>query len=155
MHNASLIALHLLSAVIWVGGMFFAYMALRPVAASQLEPPQRLALWAGTFGKFFPWVWAAVILLPLTGYAVAYPIYGSMKYFPVYIHLMQGLGIVMILLFLHVFFAPYKKLQRAVAAQDWAAGGKQLAQIRMLVGTNLVLGILVILSAAAGRYLPA
>jgi len=151
---ASLIALHLLSAVIWVGGMFFAYMSLRPVAASQLEPPQRLALWSGTFGKFFPWVWAAVILLPLTGYWMAYAAWGTMKFFPIYIHVMQGVGILMIMLYLHVFFAPYKRLQRAVAAQDWATGGKQLAQIRVLVGTNLVLGVIVILSAAAGRYLP-
>ena len=29
--------LHVLSIVVWVGGMFFAYMALRPVAASVLE----------------------------------------------------------------------------------------------------------------------
>lgn len=151
---ATLIALHLLSAVIWVGGMFFAYMALRPVAASRLEAPQRLTLWAGTFGKFFPWVWAAVILLPLTGYWMGYAAWGTMKYFPVYIHLMQGLGIVMILLYLHVFFAPYKRLQRAVAAEDWAAGARALGQIRMLVGVNLLLGVLVILSAAAGRYLP-
>ena len=40
------IALHLLAAVIWVGGMFFAYMALRPAAASLLEPPLRLPLWS-------------------------------------------------------------------------------------------------------------
>src|SRR5574340_509670 len=59
--------LHLLSVVVWVGGMFFAYMALRPVAASVLEPPQRLALWAGVFGKFFPWVWASVVLILLSG----------------------------------------------------------------------------------------
>ena len=55
--------LHVLSVVVWVGGMFFAYMALRPVAASVLEPPQRLTLWAGVFGKFFPWVWGSVVLL--------------------------------------------------------------------------------------------
>lgn len=37
------ITLHVLSAVVWVGGMFFAWMALRPVAASLLEPPPRVA----------------------------------------------------------------------------------------------------------------
>ena len=33
-----LIALHILAAVVWVGGIFFAYMVLRP-SAGPLEPP--------------------------------------------------------------------------------------------------------------------
>lgn len=154
MSYAVLIALHLLSSVIWVGGMFFAYMALRPVAADVLEPPARLRLWSGTFGKFFPWVWAAVILLPLTGYWMAYTAWGTMKFFPVYVHVMQGVGILMILIYLHVFFAPYRRLRAAVASEDWATGGAQLAQVRRLIGLNLLLGIIVILAASAGRYLP-
>jgi len=38
------ITLHTLSAVIWVGGMFFAHFALRPAANHLLEPPLRLFL---------------------------------------------------------------------------------------------------------------
>ena len=48
------ISAHILSVVIWVGGMFFAYMAMRPAAASVLEPPKRLSLWLPTFKRFFP-----------------------------------------------------------------------------------------------------
>ncbi|MEI9804681.1 MAG: hypothetical protein WDN48_09810 [Pseudolabrys sp.] len=51
-----LLTLHILSAVVWVGGMFAAYLCLRP-AAGALEGPQRLALWRAFFAKFFPWVW--------------------------------------------------------------------------------------------------
>ncbi len=61
------IVLHVLSSVLWVGGMFFAYMALRPVAAATLEPPQRLTLWAGVFGRFFPWVWTSIVVLLVNG----------------------------------------------------------------------------------------
>src|SRR5690606_5692971 len=61
-----LFPLHLLAAVVWVGGMFFAYMALRPAAATVLPPPQRLPLWTQTFRRFFPWVWITVVLLPVT-----------------------------------------------------------------------------------------
>ena len=71
------IALHVLSAVIWVGGMFFAYMALRPVAAQQLEPPQRLSLWVGVFSKFFPFVWLSVLFLLTTGYNLLFSIWGG------------------------------------------------------------------------------
>ncbi|HCH57240.1 MAG TPA: hypothetical protein DEV64_09140, partial [Rhodospirillaceae bacterium] len=57
------LALHLLAALVWVGGMFFAIMVLR-LAAGELEPPVRVPLWGRVFSKFFPWVWMAVIVLP-------------------------------------------------------------------------------------------
>ena len=71
---------------------------------------------------------------------------------PVFIHTMNGLGIVMILIYLHVFFAPYKRLKQAVANENWPEAGKRLNQIRMLVGINTLLGLIVISVAAAGRY---
>jgi uncharacterized membrane protein len=58
------------------------------------------------------------------------------------------------MLFAHVFFAPFKRLKRAVAAQDWQAGGAALGQIRMLVGINLSLGLVTIVVGALGT-LPA
>ena len=147
------ITLHLLAVVIWVGGMFFAYMALRPVAATLLEPPLRMPLWSQTFARFFPWVWAAVILLPVTGYWMILYVFGGFAKLALYIHIMQGLGILMTLIFLHVYFAPYPRLKRAVAAGDFAAAGKQLATIRKLIGLNLILGLSVIVVASSGRYL--
>jgi uncharacterized membrane protein len=143
--------LHVLSVVVWVGGMFFAYMALRPVAASLLEPPQRLALWAGVFGKFFPWVWASVALILLTGLHMLVVFGGASA--PLYALAMLGLGVLMMLIFAHVFFSPYKKLKRAVAAQDWKAGGAALGQIRMLIGINLSIGLLTIAVVFLGRGL--
>lgn len=150
--NSLLIALHVLSAVIWVGGMFFAYVCLRPVAATQLEPPVRLTLWVGTFGKFFPWVWASVILLPLTGYWMLFGLFGGFANAPIYIHLMNGIGIIMILIYLHVFFAPYRRLKQAVLKQDWPTGGQKLGQIRKLVGFNTLLGVITVAIASGGRY---
>ena len=143
--------LHVLSVVIWVGGMFFAYMALRPVAASVLEPPQRLTLWAGVFGKFFPWVWASVALILLTGLYMLGMLGGASA--PLYALTMLGLGVVMMLIFAHVFFSPYKKLKRAVGEQNWKAGGAALGQIRRLIGINLSLGLLTMAVAFIGRAL--
>ena len=142
--------LHVLGVVVWVGGMFFAYMALRPVAASVLEPPQRLTLWAGVFGKFFPWVWVSVALIFLTGLHMLMTLGGVSA--PLYVLAMLVLGVAMMLIFAHVFFSPYKKLKRAVAAQDWKAGGAALGQIRMLIGINLSLGLLTIAVVFLGRW---
>lgn len=146
------ITLHILSAVIWVGGMFFAWMALRPVAASLLEPPLRLPLWAQTFARFFPWVWAAVLALPASGYWMIYAAFGGFGNVGLHVHLMHVLGIVMILIFLHVYFAPYRRLRRHVAAGDFPVAGRDLAQIRRLVGLNLILGLIVIALATGGAY---
>ena len=142
------VVLHLLSVVVWVGGMFFAHQCLRPVAAGQLEPPQRLQLWVGVFGRFFPWVWAAVALILGTGLWMM--MQGKLG---LYVHIMFGLGLVMMAIFAHVFFAPYKRLKAAVTAADWPDGGKRLAQIRKLVGINTLIGVVVIAIGAGGRYL--
>ena len=146
--NLSLL-LHVLGVVVWVGGMFFAYMALRPVAASVLEPPQRLALWAGVFGKFFPWVWVSVLLILLTGLHMLMVFGGASA--PLYALAMLLIGLAMMAIFGHVFFSPYRKLKAAVAAADWKAGGAALGQIRMLIGINLSLGLLTIAVVCLGR----
>ena len=145
--------LHVLAVVIWVGGMFFAYMCLRPVAAGQLEPPARLTLWSGVFARFFPWVFASVAIILATGLWMVYAVLGGFAVTGLYINLMFWLGLVMMLIFLHVYFAPYRRLRVAVEQADWPAGGKQLALIRMLVGINTTLGLLVIAIASGGRFL--
>jgi uncharacterized membrane protein len=141
--------LHVVSVVVWVGGMFLAYLAVRPAAVEALEPPQRLRLWAGIFRRFFRWVWAAVALLLLTGFSMM----GEMERVPAYVQAMAGVGIVMMAIFLHVFFAPYGRLKRAVAAEDWKAGGAALSQIRVLVGINLLLGLANVAVALLGPAL--
>jgi uncharacterized membrane protein len=122
------ISLHMLSVVVWVGGMFFAYMALRPVAASLLEPSQRLPLWSQTFAKFFPWVWAAVVLLMATGLWMVKAMFGGFGNVGLHIHVMAGLGTLMMLLFLHIFFAPYRRLKQALTANDLPEAGRRLSQ---------------------------
>lgn len=147
------VLLHVLAVVLWVGGMFFAYVVLRPVAASQLEPPVRLTLWAGVFGRFFPWVWLSIAVILATGFWLIFGAYGGMGEVRGHVHTMLLLGIIMMLIFMHVFFAPYGRLKRAVAAQDWPAGGKALGQIRMLVGINTLIGLATIAVASGGRFL--
>ena len=147
------ISLHLLAAIIWVGGMFFAYMVLRPEAAAQLQPPQRLPLWAGSFRRFFGWVWLAVAILPLTGYWMIFAVFGGMGHLGLHVHIMNGLGLLMIALYAFVYFVPYRRLKEAVVIQDWPAGGRNLNVIRRIVGTNLLLGLCTAVVAAGGRYL--
>lgn len=142
---------HILAAVVWVGGMFFAHQVLRPAAAG-LEPAPRLALWSRVLGRFFAWVFAAIVLLLASGFALISGVYGGFDRIALYIQLMMGLGILMMLLFLHLYFAPWRRFRAAVARQDWLEGGRQLGQIRTLVTINLVLGLIVVAIGGSGRY---
>lgn len=143
--------LHALSAVVWVGGMFFAHQVLRPAAAA-LDPGPRLLLWSRVLGRFFAWIIAAIVLLLVSGYTLVFTVFGGLSRVGIHIHLMQGIGIVMMLLFFHLYFAPWRRFRTAVTRQDWAEGGRQLGQIRMIVTINLVLGVVVVAIGSSGRY---
>jgi uncharacterized membrane protein len=105
------------------------------------------------FSNFFPWVWVCVTVVLLTGLWMIFAVFGGMGKVGLYVHAMLGLGILMMLIFAHVYFAPFKRLKRAVAAKDWPAGGKALSQIRVLVGINTTIGMVTIAVGAGGRYM--
>ena len=143
--------LHILGFTIWVGGMFFAYMALRPAAVKTLSPAQRLPLWAATFDRFFPWVWLSVIALFGSGlYLIA--LAGGFSVVALYIWAMFTVGVLMLLIFGHVYFSAYRRLRKNVAKQDWKAAGAALAQIRLLIAINLSLGIINLFIATLGKF---
>ena len=133
--------LHVLAALIWVGGMFFAWMVLRPAAGVALEGPARLKLWVQVFPRFFLWVWAAVVVLQFAGFELA----------PRYVQVMMGLYVVMVALFIRIQALQLPELRRAVAAEQWPEGAAVLGRIRRLVGINLIVG-LVLVAVAAARF---
>ena len=148
---AILIALHVVAAVVWVGGMFFAYVVLRP-SAGPLQSETRLALWHRVFGKFFPWVSTSIVVLLASGYGMMFRYFGGFAGAAPYIHVMQGIGIVMMLLFLHLFFVPWRRFGTAVESRHFAEAARYLGQIRRIVATNLVLGLVTIIVGASGRF---
>src|SRR5581483_3688355 len=108
-----LLAVHLLAAVFWVGGMAFAYTMLRP-AAGALDPPVRLPLWRRVFTGFFPWVGLSIVVLLVSGFAMIFLLFGSFADAPPYVHAMMGVGILMMLLYLHLIFAPWRRFRAAL-----------------------------------------
>ena len=145
------LAFHILGAVVWVGGMFAAYVCLRP-AAGALEPPQRLRLWRNFFAKFLPWVWVCVLLLLASGYWLLLTSFGGFAHAPLYINLMQALGLIMVVLFVWLFHGPWLKFKRAADAQDWPAAAANLNRIRQIIMVNLPLGLIVVVIGGTGRF---
>ena len=144
--------LHVLAAVVWVGGMFFAYVVLRPSAVGVEAVPERLKLWGRVFQRFFCWVWAAVILLLVSGYWMVVVELGGFAAIGIHVHIMQGIGLIMIAIFLHLYFSPYARFRRALARDDFEGAGTALNQIRSTVAVNLVLGLVITVVGSAGGY---
>jgi uncharacterized membrane protein len=146
------IAVHILAAVFWVGGMYFAHQCLRPAAELHLPPPLRLVLWRGVLRRFFSRVWLAIAALLISGYVMIFVYFGGFKDLGIHVHLMQASGWLMIGLYLHIYFGPYSRLKAALNEQDFPAAGAQQAKIRKIVGINLMLGIVTIVLGATGRF---
>ncbi|WQG58645.1 CopD family protein [Pseudomonas sp. RTB3] len=141
--------LHVLAALIWVGGMFFAWMILRPAAVAALEGPARLRLWANVFQRFFVWVWVAVLVLPISGVGLLQLQFAGFELAPRYVQVMMGLYVVMVALFIRIQALQLPELRRAVVAEQWPEGAAALGQIRRLVGINLIVGLVVVAIASA------
>ena len=135
--------IHLLAALIWVGGMFFAYVVLRPAAVEVLEPPQRLCLWDAVFRRFFVWVWSVVAILLVSGLYMIY-LSGGITHVGLHIHIMLALGLAMMAIYGYVFFACYVPFSLNVANQRWKEAGEMLGKIRKLIAVNLTLGLLIV-----------
>lgn len=146
----SMLLLHVLGVVVWVGGMFLMHVAVRPAAVALLLPPQRLPLLASVLGRFFLWVAAAVVVVLLSGIGMILE-GGGFRNAHLSVHVMFATGLAMMAIFLHIRFSPFRRLQSAVALPDWPAAARHLEQVRQLVTINLVLGILTIAVATVGR----
>lgn len=140
---------HLAAAIFWMGGMAFMLLALRGPANALLQPPVRLPLMAAVLARFFVVVGISIAVLLGTGLYLL--LATGMKGAPPGWHAMAALGVLMILVFAHLFFSPYKRLKAAVAAGDWPEGGRRMGQIALLAKFNLGLGWLAIAAVILWR----
>ncbi|HEY2133137.1 MAG TPA: CopD family protein [Acetobacteraceae bacterium] len=146
-----LLAVHLLGAAIWVGGMAFALLVLRP-SLTVLEGPQRLALLAQVFRRFFLVVWHAMPLILLTGYAMLFGYFGGFAGVAWPVHVMHLFGLIMLAVFVALFFGPWSSMRAAMRTGDHARAGAALGRIRRLITVNLVLGLLTVVVASFSQF---
>lgn len=138
------LAVHLVCVVIWVGGMFFALIVLRPALAA-LEPAQRIALHNRVFRRFFLVVWHVMPIAIISGYAMIWGMYGGFARLPWNINAMQGIAWLMAVIFFVIVFGPYRRFR---AAASTARAAQAADNIRRLILANLVLGLAVVVIAA-------
>jgi len=142
--------IHLVAAIFWMGGMAFMLLALRPAAVALLEPPERLMLMGAVWKRFFLIVMVSIVALFATGTHLYTAAFRAIKAatgqgaVPLGWNVMLVLGLLMMAIFGHIYFAGYAKFKRAMAVQEWPLAGKAAAQIHTLMVTNFVLGWLAI-----------
>jgi uncharacterized membrane protein len=139
------LAVHFLAAVVWVGGMFYTVVVLRP-ALNVLDASPRLQLHMLTLKKFFFVVWHAMPLVLLTGWAMIFSAWGGFAMLPLSINVMQGIALLMALIFIYTFFGPWQRLRRAIRP-----GPELIARIRLMVTINLALGAGAIIAGSLGH----
>jgi uncharacterized membrane protein len=138
-----LLALHLLGAVVWVGGLAFMLLVLRP-SLGALEPPLRLAVHQKAFRKFFLYVWHAMPIVLLSGYAMLFGVLGGFEGVNWAVHLMHLLGLIMAGIFLVIFFGPWKAMRAATAGANTAAAATAVDRIRVLAFITLAVGVVTV-----------
>ena len=151
MVGSLLYALHVLGAVLWVGGMVFALAVLRP-ALAVLEPPQRLVLHEAVLGRFFRLIWHVMPIMLLTGYVMLFGWYGGFVGAGWHIHTMHFTALLMTGVFVAIVAGPWKEFRAALGGGDRAAAATAMNRIRLLVTMNLALGLLTVAVAAWGRF---
>lgn len=147
------ISLHLLASTLWIGGMLVMLLAVRPAAVQLLEPPLRLPLLTQSLGRFFNWVWLSLALLPATGLWMLFSVFGGFAHAGWHIHAMLLLFLVMALIFLFLFFGPYRRLKLALSEQQLAEAGRLMGRIRQIVMINATLGVVTLVVGGGGRYI--
>jgi uncharacterized membrane protein len=155
MFYALLKATHLLAVIVWLGGIVFMLFFLRPAVAG-LDLPVRVRLLHAVLARFLNAVVVIAVLTLGSGLWMWMRVArqttqaGASLNSPLEWMVMAALGVLMAAILGHVRFALFKRLQRAVDAQDWPAGGVALSSIRSWVMVNLGLGLAIVLVVVLG-----
>lgn len=140
---------HVLSIVVWIGGMVFAHFFLRPAVAA-LQPPDRLRLMHDVLGRFFKavlWLstWAVASGVWMVGRVAKETVQADGHFaMPLAWTVMAALGVLMWLIFGHIRFVLYKRMSGTVATANWPLGGSALTDIRLWLTVNMALGLLTV-----------
>lgn len=145
-------ALHVLSAVTWIGGMLFVILVLRPTLPG-LPAETRMPFFAQILKRFFVLVWLAVVTILVSGYLLVSGLFGGFASAPLYVHFMHAIGLLMAALYVYLFFVVYTPFKKAVAGAQPEAVQPLAERMRKIVTMNLILGVIVVVIATAGRYI--
>ncbi len=156
------VAVHIVSAVVWLGGMLFMVMVMLPVARQAMQeggPGAGLEMLRDAADRFLPVAWTAMIMLGLSGGYLAWEHWGirpgvffsdSGRFMQI-LQVKSGLFMMVVLLSLiHDFWLGPKILEKLDAARE---SGQVVPQslgrkvVRMTAGVNLLAAVTILVLA--------
>jgi uncharacterized membrane protein len=144
--------LHIVAAIVLVGGLFFASVVIRPIARD-LDIETASALWQQMLSRFFVWGWISLLLILATGIGMVFLKFGGFSGVPMIHRGNMVVGIPAIVLFGYLFFGPWQRYRRTISRRDWNGAAKDIIRIRVVMGLILVLGLVASVVSAVGRYI--
>lgn len=144
-------AIHILSMVLWIGGMMFVQWFLRP-ALLHLAAPARVMLLQEVLLRFFRAVIVASLAMLISG---AWMLSNMLLRFrradlpfemPISWWVMTIAGTFMVGVFFHIRLNLFVSLRAALQFNDPERTASALSKIRIWVSINLVLGLLIIVT---------
>lgn len=145
------LALHTLAATLWIGGLFFALVVLRPVL-SAMEAKERRAMWGRVLPGAFATAWIMVVVLFVTGYGVLYFGYEGLASAGAHVRIMEWVGNFMFLLFGWMYFRPFKSFMRALADKNEERQALEMIRLKNANSLLLALGLIVTALGATGYF---
>ena len=149
--------LHLIAGIVWMGGMTFMLFALRPAVIIAMEAQPRAILMGQVWKRFYAMVLASIVVLFATGTHLYTATFRATRLatgdggVPLGWNIMLVLGLVMMLIFGHIYFAGFKNYKRSVAAGDWPLAAKAASLIHTMTLINFSLGWLAIVAVRLVR----
>ena len=150
-YAAILVFLHVLSAIVWIGGMIAIRVAVHPVLQSIDDPKIKLGKTLQIIGRLFHLVIPFIIILIVTAtlMAVGLGFKGTDLYW--LIHVKEVIWTVMTLNFIYMYIRR-KKVQKLFDIGDLPGAKAQAAPLpNLLLPINIVLGIAAVFSGVVLR----
>ncbi|MBR0559470.1 hypothetical protein [Neokomagataea anthophila] len=140
------LAVHLLGIAYWVGGSLYTTLVTRSTV-NLLDPTPRATVLLQSYARFFRGLWHVMGATLISGWAMIFHD-GGFGAVPMAINIMQGLALIMAIIFVTTVQGPFRRARRALRPSP-----EMFATLRRRTAIMALCGILTIVTAAfAGTH---
>jgi len=141
---ALIVFLHVISAVIWVGGMIAIRFAVHYSMQNILEPKIKLGRTLENLKRFFNILLPFIALLLITALILIFGLEFKNTPLNKFVHMKESIWVAMTLIYITVYIKR-NKAQKAFDNEDFKEAKKQLAPIaKIYIPLNIFLGLVAI-----------
>ena len=135
------IILHVLSAIVWIGGMVAIRFAVHPAMQHISEPNIKLARILEILKNFFNIVGVFIVLLLITALIMSLAVDYQSSGLGLFIHIKEGIWTLMTIIFIYIT-KKRDNAQNAFLKSDFALAKRELEPIaKYFIPINIILGI--------------